>query len=683
MEDLHWVDPSTLELLSLLVDQGPTARILALFTCRPDFNPPWTGRSHVTQVTLPRLLRRQAAELTARVAHGKVLPAEVVEPVVGKTDGVPLFVEELTKMVLESGLLHEREDQYELTGPLPPLAIPTTLHDALMARLDCLATVKGLAQLGATLGREFAYDLLQAVDPWDEDTLHRGLHQLVAAEVLYQQGLPPQATDRFKQALIQDAAYQSLLRSTRQQHHQRIAQVLERRFPEMAETLPALLAHHYTQAGCHTQAIAYWQRGGQRAIERYAYVEAVTHLTKALQLLKTLPETPERIEQELGLTLALGTSLTVTKGWAAADVERAYARAHELCRQMGEGPQFFQALFGLYSFTNVRGRYQEARGWGEQLLALATRRQDPTLLLQAHRALGDTLYWLGEFTSARAPCEQGLALYDRHQHGLHVLLYGEDPGVICLSFLGYILWFLGYSDQALQRIQEALTLARELSHPFSLTRAWLAAIRVDKFRRERHAIRDRSDALVALSTDQGFLLREAAGMIEQGWTLIDRGEGAEGIRHMQEGLARSLATGSALAKAYQLGSLAEAYGKAGQAEEGLQVLADAFAVGRSHGEHFFEAELYRLKGELQLERAGKRLRVGEAAECFLQALNIARHQQAKSLELRAAMSLSRLWQRQGKQGEARELLAEIYGWFTEGFDTADLQEAQALLEELS
>jgi predicted ATPase len=219
MEDLHWVDPSTLELLSLLVDQGPTARILALFTCRPDFNPPWTGRSHVTQVTLPRLLRRQAAELTARVAHGKVLPAEVVEHVVGKTDGVPLFVEELTKMVLESGLLQEREDQYELTGPLPPLAIPTTLHDSLMARLDRLAAVKGLAQLGATLGREFAYGLLQAVAPWDEDTLHRGLHQLVAAEFLYQQGLPPQATYRFKHALIQDAAYQSLLRSTRQQYH--------------------------------------------------------------------------------------------------------------------------------------------------------------------------------------------------------------------------------------------------------------------------------------------------------------------------------------------------------------------------------------------------------------------------------------------------------------------------------
>ena len=299
MEDLHWVDPSTLELLSLLVDQGPTARILALLTFRPDFSPPWTGRSHLTQVTLPRLPRRQAAEMTGQVAHGKALPPEVVEQVVAKTDGVPLFVEELTKMVLESGLLQEREERYELTGPLPPLAIPATLHDSLMARLDRLATVKGLAQLGATLGREFSYELLQAVSPWDEATLQRGLQQLVEAEFLYQQGLPPQATYLFKHALIQDAAYQSLLRSTRQQYHQRIAQVLEAHFPEICETQPELLAHHYTEAGLQAQAIPYWQRAGQRAIERSANLEAISHLTKGLEVLTTLPDTPERAQQEL------------------------------------------------------------------------------------------------------------------------------------------------------------------------------------------------------------------------------------------------------------------------------------------------------------------------------------------------------------------------------------------------
>jgi class 3 adenylate cyclase len=350
MEDLHWVDPTTLELLSLLVDQGPTARILTLFTFRPDFSPPWTGRSHLTQVTLPRLQRRQAAEMTGRVAHGKALPAEVVEQVVAKTDGVPLFVEELTKMVLDSGLLQAREERYELTGPLPPLAIPTTLHDSLMARLDRLAAVKGLAQLGATLGREFSYELLQAVAPWDQETLRRGLQQLVEAEFLYQQGLPPQATYLFKHTLIQDAAYQSLLKSTRQQYHQGIAQVLEGQFPNICETQPELLAHHYTEAGLLEQAIPYWQRAGQRAIQRSANLEAVGHLTKGLELLKKLPDTPERAQQELDFQLALGPVFHAVKGQGAPEVEQTYARARELCGQVGETLQLFPVLWGLWRF---------------------------------------------------------------------------------------------------------------------------------------------------------------------------------------------------------------------------------------------------------------------------------------------------------------------------------------------
>jgi predicted ATPase len=350
MEDLPWVDPSTLELLSLLVDQGPTARILTLLTFRPDFNPPWTGRSHLTQMTLTRLPRRQVAETTGQVAHGKALPPEVVEQVVAKTDGVPLFVEELTKMGLESGLLQERVERYELSGPLPPLAIPTTLHDSLMARLDRLAAVKGLAQLWATLGREFAYDLLQAVSPWNEGMLHQGLYQLVAAEFLYQQGLPPQATYRFKHALIQDAAYQSLLKSTRQQHHQRIAQVLESRFPETVETQPELLAHHYTEAGLMAQAIPYWQRAGQCAVERSAHMEAVSRLTKGLALLAPLPDTPARARQELDLQLALGPAFSVTKGLAASEVDRTYARARALCAQVGDTPQLFPTVWGLCRF---------------------------------------------------------------------------------------------------------------------------------------------------------------------------------------------------------------------------------------------------------------------------------------------------------------------------------------------
>ena len=437
MEDLHWVDPSTLELLSLLVDQGPTARILTLFTFRPDFTPPWTGRSHLTQLTLHRLTPRQAAEMTGRVAHRKALPAEVVEQVVAKTDGVPLFVEELTKMVLESGLLQEREEHYELTGPLPPLAIPTTLHDSLMARLDRLATVKGLAQLGATLGREFAYDLLQAVSPWDEETLQRGLQQLVEAEFLYQQGLPPQATYLFKHALIQDTAYQSLLRSTRQQHHQRIAQVLEAQFPNICETQPELLAQHYTEAGLIAQAMPYWQQAGQRAIERSANLEAIGHLTKGLEVLMTLPDTPDRARQELDLQTALGPALRATKGWASPEAAQAYTRARELCHQMGDTSQLFPVLFGLWTSYYVQPDFQTAHELGEQLLSLGEHASDPALLLQAHWVLGATSLFMGAFAPARAHLEQAMALYNPQQHRSHTLLYGQDPGATGLYCCGF------------------------------------------------------------------------------------------------------------------------------------------------------------------------------------------------------------------------------------------------------
>ena len=429
MEDLHWADPSTLELLSLLVDQGPTARILALWTFRPDFSPPWTGRSHLTQVTLHRLPRQQATEMTGRVAHGKALPPEVVAQVVAKTDGVPLFVEELTKMVLESGLLQEREDCYELTGPLPPLAIPTTLHDSLMARLDRLATVKGLAQLGATLGREFSYELLQAVSPWDEGTLQQGLHQLVEAEFLYQRGLPPQATYRFKHALIQDTAYQSLLRSTRQQYHQRIAQVLEAQFPATVATQPELLAQHYTEAGLVEQAMGYWQRAGQRALQRSAYAEAVAHLRQGLVALTRLPETPARRQQELDLQVALGTAVSATQGYAASDAERAYARARELCGQLGDTPQLLPVLRGLMSYYQSRGDLQTALQLGEQLLRLAQAQPDPAPLLLTHYQLGNILFWRGEPAVAQTHLTQALALYDPQAHRPLAGRYGLDLGV--------------------------------------------------------------------------------------------------------------------------------------------------------------------------------------------------------------------------------------------------------------
>jgi predicted ATPase len=681
MEDLHWVDPTTLELLTLLIDQGPTARILALWTFRPDFSPPWTGRSHLTQVTLNRLPRRQAAEMTGRVARGKALPPAVVEQVVAKTDGVPLFVEELTKMVLESDLLQEREERYELTGPLPPLAIPATLHDSLMARLDRLAAVKGMAQLGATLGREFSYELLQAISPWDEDILQRGLQQLVTAEFLYQQGLPPQAMYLFKHALIQEAAYQSLLRSTRQQYHQHIAQVLEARFPAICETQPELLAHHSTEAGLHEQAIGYWQKAGQRAIERSANLEAIAHLTTGLEVLKMLPDTPQRTQQELTLHTALGVPLRATKGLAAPEVGQVYARARELCQQVEETPQLFPVLRGLWEFYELQGELQTARELGEQLLTLAQRIGEVELRLVAHNVLGDTFIWLGEFAVAREHLEQGLALYHPQQHRSHAFLYGYDSGVHCLSFGAWALWYLGCPDQALRRIHEALTLAQELSHPFSLAFALAFAAWLHQLRREGQAAQEWAEAAIALATDQGFPFWESWGTVLRGWALAEQGQSAEGIAQMGQGIAAWRATGAELQRPYYLALLAEAYGKAGQAEEGLSVLAEALTAVHKTGERQYEAELYRLKGELLLKQDIPD--VQEAESCLRQAVAVAYQQQAKSLELRAAMSLSRLWQHYGKRVEARELLAPVYGWFTEGFDTADLQEAKVLLAALS
>jgi predicted ATPase len=367
-EDLHWADPSTLELHSLLIDQAPAARILTVMTFRPEFHPPWGTRSHLTQLTLSRLGRKQVEAMIAEVTGGKTLPTEVVQQIVAKTDGVPLFVEELTKMVVESvesiGSI-ESIESVEGHGRLPILlGIPATLQDALMARLDRLATVKEVAQLGATMGREFPYELLRAVSPLDEETLQKGLAQLVEAELLYQRGLPPQARYLFKHALIQDAAYQSLLKSSRRQYHQQIAHVLDERFPETTETHPELVAHHYTEAGLIEQAIPYWQQAGQRAVQRSANLEAISHLTKGLELLKTLPDTPERAQQELMLQVALSTPLMLTRGWAAPDVGRVHSRARELCRQLGETPQLFPVLHGVWTFHFIRAELQTAQELG-------------------------------------------------------------------------------------------------------------------------------------------------------------------------------------------------------------------------------------------------------------------------------------------------------------------------------
>jgi TOMM system kinase/cyclase fusion protein len=688
-EDLHWADPSTLELLGLLLDQVPTTRLLMVLTCRPEFQPPWAPRSYVTPLALSRLTRHQVEEMVLRVTGGKALPAEVVQQIVAKTDGIPLFVEELVKTILDAGLVREEAERYVLNALLPPLAIPATLQDALMARLDRLAPVKDVAQLGAVLGREFAYELLRAVAPMDEPTLQHGLAQLVEAELLYQRGILPQATYRFKHALVQDAAYQSLLRSTRQQYHARIAHVLEAQFPETVATQPELLAHHYTEAGLTAQAIPYWQQAGQRALERSANLEAVAHLTQGLEVLATLPDTPEHAQQELEMQLTLGPALITTKGQASPEVLQAYARARELCQQVGETPQLFQVLRGLWYFSLHRVELRTARELGEQLLTLAQQVGDSALLLEAHSALGDTLNYLGEFTAAQAHLAQGIALYDPQQHRAHAFRYGRDPGVVCRYYASVTLWYLGYPDQAIQRSHEVLTLAGELAHSFSLASALFFATWVHQFRRKWHLTQERAEATIDLGAEQGSAVLVAGGTIFRGWALAQRyaelgagqGQREEGMAQMQQGLAAWHATGAAVFRPYGLALLAEAYAQVGRCEEGLTLLDEALALTNDREERRWEAELYRLKGELLLVHSAAHH--AEAETCFRQALDVARHQQAKSWELRAAMSLAHLWQQQGKHTEARELLAPIYSWFTEGFDTADLQEAKALLEELA
>jgi predicted ATPase len=582
MEDLHWVDPSTLELLSLLVDQGPTARILALLTFRPDFRPPCMGRAHLTQVTLPRLPRRQAAEMAGWVAHGKTLPAEVMTQVVAKTDGVPLFVEELTKMVLESGLLQEREERYELTGPLPPLAIPTTLHDSLMARLDRLATVKTMAQLGATLGREFSYALLQVVAPWDEGTLRRGLHQLVEAEFLYQQGLPPEATYRFKHVLIQEAAYQSLLRSTRQQYHQRIAQVLEARFPESGTTRPELLAHHYTEAGLAEQAVPYWQRAGQQASDRSAYLEAVSHCTTGIELLKTLPETPARTQQSLTLYIALGAALLMTKGQSAPEVEQAYTQAHALCQQVGETPELVPVLYGLWRFYVLRPQLHTACELAETLLHLAQRTDDPALAVMAHYALGTTWLWRGALPAARQHLEDGSARYTPDQHRMPVFRMGHDPGLACRAFAAWTLWLLGYPSQALACLHEASALVHALAHPFSLAFARCRAAFVFQLFRDVPAVHEQAEAAVVLSTEQDFAQWATSGTIFRGWALAMQGQGEAGIAQVHQGITAYRATGAALHVPYFCTLLADVCAHLGHAEDGLRALAEAHTLVEQH-----------------------------------------------------------------------------------------------------
>jgi predicted ATPase len=504
----------------------------------------------------------------------------------------------------------------------------------------------------------------------------------VQAEVLYQRGALPQATYLFKHALIQEAAYQSLLRSTRLQYHQQIAQVIAERFPATAATQPELLAHHCTEAGLAEQAVEYWQRAGERSNTQSAYVEAVAHLTKGLDVLQTLPDSPARVPRELTMQLALERALQMIKGLGAPERGQVLARVYELCRQVGDTPQLVTVLGGLASWHRERGEIHMAQEVAEQRLTLAQRQSDVTLFMQAHRGLGGELFFGGAFAPAYDHLTQAIALATRQQDSpragsVNVPFFMEG----CQVMLGRILWMLGYPDQALTQFHQALALVQKLAHPGQLATILVLTAWHHWKRREPAAAQTPAEAALALATEQGFGQWIGQAMLVRGWALAAQGRGTEGLAELRQGLAHREAIGAVVGRAMDPILLAETYGRAGQVEEGLRVLAEMRVAVDNSGLCFLEAEMYRLTGELLLQQAVPNEPQAEA--CFQQALNVARRQQAKSWELRTAMSLSRLWQRQGKRDEARRLLAPIYGWFTEGFDTADLQEAKALLDELS
>jgi predicted ATPase/class 3 adenylate cyclase len=681
-EDLHWMDKSSEDVLKHVLESIPGARVLMIFTYRPEFVHTWGGKSYHNQVNLNRLSNRESLIMVAYLLGTEEIDRDFEELILEKTEGVPFFIEEFIKSLQDLKIMEKKDNKYYLAKNIKDLFIPSAIQDMIMARVDSLPEgAKGVLQSCSVAGREFSHDLIERVMGLSETELLSHLSVLKDSELLYERGIYPQSTYIFKHALIQDATYQSLLKSTRQKYHRKIAQVLEKNFAETMETQPELLAHHYTEAGLNEQAVGYWQQASKRAAQRSAHVEAINHLTKGVEVLMTLPENLERSRQELDMQITLGPVLMAVKGVASPDTERAYARARELCHQVGETPKLFPVLYGLWSFHVSRLESQATRELADQIFSLAQRSQDPGLLLEAHRVLGQTMYFFGEPAPAREHLEQGMALYDPQQHRTHAFVYGQDPGVLCRSIVAVTTWLLGYPDQALQSTLEALTLAQEINHPFSLVSALLLAAGVYHCRREAQAVQKRIEASIALSTELGFTQWLAYGRIYRGWALMAQGERAEGITQMRQGLDVYRALGGNVQRSYFLEMLAEAYGKVEQPKEGLTVLVEALAMVENTGQYLWEAELHRRKGELLLMQQGQK--VGEAEECLRQALDIAHRQQAKSLELRAAMSLSRLWQQQGKQREAHQLLAEIYGWFTEGFDTADLKEAKILLEELA
>jgi class 3 adenylate cyclase len=678
--DVHWADPSTLELLDLVVERVRAVPVLAVLTYRPEFIPPWSGYAHVTSLTLSRLGQRHGAQMIERLTGNKPLPAEVLQQILAKTDGVPLFIEELTKAVLESGLLKDEGGYYAPRGPLPSLAIPATLQDSLMTRLDRLGSVKEVAQTAAVIGREFSHQLLAAVAALDEAKLQDALRQLTDAELVFRRGTPPEASYSFKHALVQDAAYQSLLRSSRRQLHARIAQALEEHFPGVAETQPEVLAHHLTAGGLREQAITYWERAGQHAAGRFANPEAIGHLTAALELIEALPEGEARDRQELRLRVALTVPLIAAYGFGSTEVERCAKQAKELSDRLSDAKYRFTVTRAVWNSSLLRRPVPDTLALSAELLLLAEAAGDPPQLAVACRSRGYSLFVACQLDASRDHLARGIELADSVSDAARFRAYGEHPAMVCRTYAAQTLTILGEIDRAAALADEAVDIAHRLANPHTLAWALVVAAHSRAFRRDAEMARVRAEAAIGLAREQRLPQWLALSTFFRGWALSEAGDLGPGIAEMELGRARWQGTGAVLHSTLHHGLLAAARLATGDLERGRADLGAAFAHLDRFGERYFEAELHRIGAAFRRREGAPAVEVETALR---RAMKIAEAQGARLWQLRAATDLARLWRDQGRRAEAHDLLAPVYGWFTEGFDTPDLKDAKALLDELA
>ena len=677
-EDVHWIDPSTLELLELAIDRIDRARIMLVVSYRPEFRHTWSTNPNVTLHSLTRLSRSEVARMIKELLREGSLSQQVFDHIIEKADGVPLFIEELTTSIISTPRQNgQQKNDFDQPAPLGAAKVPETLHDALMERLDRVAHGRRLAQIGAVIGREFSYDLLTAASRTDETNLHSVLSQLEDADVIYRTGVSPSVRFAFKHVLLRDAVYNSLLRGKRQEIHADIAAVLEKHFHDAVENRPEILAYHYGQAGNNELAIRYWRESGRRAIANSANVEAIGHFRNALQLLKALPDTPQRNKEEVEIQLALGIPLIAVQGYAAAETREVFARARTLCLKLGSPPEYFQALFGLWGHSWMGGKNDEALAMANEFQARSRESSDRILSMVAHRVMGSTLLTIGDFQSSRRHFEESIALSNSEGRQPVYHLYMVEPQVASLLLLSWDLWFLGYPDQSLARVSEALTLAQALAQPYSIAFAHYMTSVVHLLRGDPARALESAERSLEMSREQRFSLYVLLSTISRGRALGQLGRLREAVIEIQMGIAEGRRTGVGFMLPMMYSWLADVHAQSGDNETAASVVEQTLrevsdATGRS-----WEAELLRQRAEIVL--ALDPSKIAEAESYFQKAIEVARGQSSKSLELRVAVTLGKLWRQQERIDTARDLIEPIYRWFEEGTATSDLKGARDFL----